>query len=203
MHHVSFIIHYASCIICYASCIICYASCIICYASCIIHYASCIIIYHVSCIIHDSSGIMHHHSLCIMNFPSRNIMHLASCTSNIHHASYMHTCIFYYASFIIMHHIMYKGSLTTHLTLESNEFQLYMLKLNIWLISQTLLICGNQMSKDRPGLWLGKICLTRSSTSPGSSLICLNKYELSKIPDLKDLNFFQPCHVDRSLYNRV
>ena len=49
------------------------------------------------------------------------------------------------------------------------------------------------MSKEKPGLWPGQICLTRTGASPGSSLICLTKYELSKIPDLKDLNFFQPC----------
>ena len=39
--------------------------------------------------------------------------------------------------------------------------------------------------------WL--ICLTRSGASPGHSLICLTKHELSKIPDLKDLNFLHPC----------
>ena len=48
------------------------------------------------------------------------------------------------------------------------------------------------MSQEKPGLWPGNICLTRTSASPGSSLICLTKYELSKIPDLKDLDFFQP-----------
>ena len=48
------------------------------------------------------------------------------------------------------------------------------------------------MSKEKPGLWPGQICPTRTGASPGSSLICLTKYELSKIPDLKDLNFFQP-----------
>ena len=49
------------------------------------------------------------------------------------------------------------------------------------------------MTKEKPSLWPGKICLTRNGPSPGSGLICLTKYELSKIPDLKDLNFFQPC----------
>ena len=48
------------------------------------------------------------------------------------------------------------------------------------------------MSKEKPGLWPGQICLTRTDASPGSSLICLTKYELSKILDLKDLDFFQP-----------
>ena len=43
-----------------------------------------------------------------------------------------------------------------------------------------------------PSLWPGQICLTRSGTSPWSGLIFLTKYELSKIPDLKDLNFFHP-----------
>ena len=46
------------------------------------------------------------------------------------------------------------------------------------------------MSKEKSGLWPGQICLTRSSVARGSSLICLTKYELSKISDLKDLNFF-------------
>ena len=48
------------------------------------------------------------------------------------------------------------------------------------------------MSKEKPGLWPGQICLTRTGAPLGSSLICLTKYELSKIPDLKDLDFFQP-----------
>ena len=49
-----------------------------------------------------------------------------------------------------------------------------------------------QMSKEKPGLRPGQICLTRTRASPVSSLICLTKYELSKILDLKDLDFFQP-----------
>ena len=48
------------------------------------------------------------------------------------------------------------------------------------------------MSKEKPGLWPAQICLTGTGPSPGSSLICLTKYELSKILDLKDLDFFQP-----------
>ena len=48
------------------------------------------------------------------------------------------------------------------------------------------------MTKEKQGLWPGQICLTRSGTSPGSGLICLTKYALSKILDLKDLDFFQP-----------
>ena len=38
-----------------------------------------------------------------------------------------------------------------------------------------------------------QICLTRCVASPGPSLISLTTYEFSKIPDLKDLNFFHPC----------
>ena len=52
-----------------------------------------------------------------------------------------------------------------------------------------------QMSKEKPGLRPGQICLTRTRASPVSSLICLTKYELSKIPDLKDLDFLQPCSL--------
>ena len=50
----------------------------------------------------------------------------------------------------------------------------------------------NTNVKKNPGLQPGQICLTRTRASPVSSLICLTKYELSKIPDLKDLDFLQP-----------
>ena len=61
------------------------------------------------------------------------------------------------------------------------------------MLSISVLTRQTQMTKEKPGLWPGQICLTRSGTSPGSGLICLTKYALSKILDLKDLDFFQPC----------
>ena len=60
------------------------------------------------------------------------------------------------------------------------------------MLSISVLTRQTQMTKEKPGLWPGQICLTRNGTSPGSGLICLTKYELSKILDLKDLNFFHP-----------
>jgi len=41
-------------------------------------------------------------------------------------------------------------------------------------------------------LWSILIHLTRCKNWPGPSLICLTKYILFKIPDLKNLNFLQP-----------
>ena len=61
------------------------------------------------------------------------------------------------------------------------------------MLSISVLTRQPQMTKEKPSLWPGQICLTRSGTAPGSGLICLTKYESSKIPDLTDLNFLQPC----------
>ena len=61
------------------------------------------------------------------------------------------------------------------------------------MLSISVLTRHTQLTKEKPRLWPGQIFLTRSGTSPGSGLICLTNYKLSKIPDLKDLNFFQPC----------
>ena len=75
----------------------------------------------------------------------------------------------------------------------------------IWcLLSISVLTRQTQMTKEKQGLWPGQICLTRSGTSPGSGLICLTKYEMSKILNLKDLDFFQPCPppVSKSEFER-
>ena len=60
------------------------------------------------------------------------------------------------------------------------------------MLSFSVLTKQTQMTKEMQGLWPGQICQPSSGTSPGSGLICLTKYELSKILDLKDLDFFQP-----------